>query len=85
MKLHILFIQRKERYTEELAPEARIVWDEFALDENPEEFEKQCEQEIVKLGPDVTAHKVIVVNVSQSEVRRLLVETPELEGKVVDP
>lgn len=84
MKLHILFIQRNESYPGELAPEARIVWDEFAFDENPEQFEKECEQELLKLGPGIAAHRVIPVNVPQDEIRRLLLETPTVEGKIVD-
>ena len=82
MKVHILFVLRKESYPEEHAPEARIVWDEFSVDENPEGFEEAIAKDLKELGSDIQAHRVIPVRVGQDEVRRLLLTTPTVEGKI---
>lgn len=84
MKVHILFILRKESYPEEHAPEARIVWDEFSVDENPQGFEEACAKDLKEVGDDIQAHRVIPVNVPQAEIRRLLLTTPTVQGKIVE-
>lgn len=84
MDLFILFIQRKESYEGEYAPEALVVWDEFAMDENPEGFEEVCKKELVANGDQVMAHKVIRVRVDGDKIRKLLVGTSVLNGEIVE-
>lgn len=83
MRLHVLFIQRKESYVGEYAPEARIVWDEFSVEENPEGFEEACAKDLKEVGNDIMAHRVIPVWVDQAEIRNLLLTTPTVKGKIV--
>ena len=83
MNLHILFIQRKERHPGEHAPEARIVWDEFSVEENPDGFEEACAKDLKEIGNDIQAHRVIQVAVGQDEIRKLLLDAPTVEGKIV--
>lgn len=84
MDLFILFIQRKESYEGEYAPEALVVWDEFAMDENPEGFEEVCKKELAANGDQVMAHKVLRVRVDGDKIRKLLVGTPVLNGEIVE-
>lgn len=83
MDLHILFIQRKEEYEGQFAPEALVVWDENCIDENPEGFEKACAEAIKDVGSDLWASKVIRINVSGDKIRKLLVGVPVLDGAIV--
>ncbi len=83
MDLHILFIQRKEEYPEQFAPEALVVWDEYCVEENPEGFEAACAEAIKSVGDDLLAHKVVRFRVSQPKIRELLLETPVIEAKLL--
>lgn len=84
MDLHILFIQRKEEYPLEYAPEALVVWDEYAMDENPEGFDEACAKALKEHGDQVVAHKVIRFRVDQEKVRKLLLGTPVIEAKLIE-
>jgi hypothetical protein len=83
MDLHILFIQRKEQYSEQFAPEALVVWDENSLDENPEGFEEACEKAIKEVGSELWASKVIRIRVSGDAIRKELVGSPVFPGTIV--
>lgn len=83
MNLYVLFGQRKEGYTEQYAPEALEVMDEFAYDENGQWLEdKLKEHEATK---EFLALKIVRVDLgagSQENIRHLLVGTPEIKGTV---
>jgi hypothetical protein len=83
MDLHILFIQRKEDYAEQYAPEALVVWDEHSLDENPEGFEDACKKAIADVGNELWASKVVRIRVDGNKIRKLLVGTPVVDGNIV--
>ncbi len=70
MELHVLFIQRKESYHEEHAPEALVIADEYTMDENPEWFEKRCEEELKSTGDDILGHAVVIIEVDQDIIRK---------------
>lgn len=84
MNLHVLFIQRKENYEGQYAPEALVVCDEYTMEENPQVFEKECAEALAKQG-GVVASKVILVAVDQAEIRRQLLGIPKVKGTVVEP
>lgn len=81
MILKVLFIQRKEAYEGQHAPEAVAVVDEFTYDENPQAFHSECEVIIADIGNELAGHEVIDIEVDQSEIRRrILGETHPLSG-----
>lgn len=82
MNLHVLFIQRAEGYPGEHAPEARIVWDEFSVDENPDGFDEAIANELDEV-PDAVAHRVVCIAVDQDAIRELLLGTPTIAGRLV--
>lgn len=84
MNLHILFIQRKESYHEQYAPEALVVWDEYSMEANPEGFEEACEKALKDAGDEVMASTVVVVSVNQAAIRERLVGHLKLDGKIKD-
>ena len=84
MKLHILFGQRKQNYEGEYAPEALLVWDEYAVDESSEAYAAELAKTREKYGPEMSAMKVILVSVNQDAIVKLLNEDPVLPGKVVE-
>jgi len=82
MKLHILFMQRAEKYEGEYAPEALIVWDEYGVDENPIGWHEACAKEVKELDNGEHSFRVIEVNVSQDRIRDLLLHNPGVMGLV---
>jgi hypothetical protein len=84
MDIHILFIQRKESYEGEYAPEALVVWDEFAMEENPEGFDEACAKELKAHGDQVQAHRVFRFHVDGDVIRKKLIGTPTLEATLLE-
>lgn len=82
MKLFVLFGQQKESYDGEHAPAALLVWDEYAVDENPEGFEKDVEKTKATYREDMIAMRVVAVEVDQDKIRRLLLSTPTIPGEI---
>ena len=68
MRLSILFGQRKEHYEGEYAPEALLVWDEYARDYNPEDFDEALEKAKAEQGDGMQAFKVIDIEVDQDKI-----------------
>lgn len=86
MKLFILFAQPKNSYEGENAPEARLVWDEFCVDANPEGFEAAIEAEKATCLKDgYTAARVITITVDGDKIDRLLNKVPNVAGEVEEP
>lgn len=85
MKLRILFGQRKENYPGQYGPEAILCWDEFCIDENPAEFDKQVETTTEDLKSDFSSFRVIDIEVNHDKIRQMLnVDIPILPGRVID-
>lgn len=83
MNLHILFIQRAESYPNQYAPEALLVWDEYAMSENPEGFDEACASVLETHGNSIVAHRVIRFSVDQDEIRELLIGTATVDAKLL--
>ena len=84
MKLRILFGQRKENYPGQYGPEAILCWDEFCIDENPAEFDKQVETTTENLKSDFSSFRVIDIEVNHDKIRQMLnVDIPILPGRVI--
>lgn len=83
MQLHVLFIQRTEDYPGQHAPEARLVWDEYSVDENPEGFEEAIASDLAKCGDDVEFSRVITLEVDHGQIREILCGTPKISARVI--
>lgn len=82
MDLHILFGQRRQNYEGEYAPEVLVCWDEFTIDENPEGFWEAVDEAKQEMADEMSAMCVVVVQVDQDKIARLLNATPALKGEV---
>jgi hypothetical protein len=69
MEITVLFIQRKESYDGEYAPEALIVADEYTMDVNPEFFDEEVKR--VLEGSDISGHTIVSFEVDQDLIRSL--------------
>jgi hypothetical protein len=85
MKLHVLFGQRKQRYDGEFAPEALDCWDECSIDQNPAGFEQSIAGAMATYTSEMSAMRVIVVEVDGDKIERLLNRAPAVAGTVEDP
>lgn len=83
MKIHVLFMQRQERYQGEFGPEALVAIDEFCLDENPDNWAEQVAK-AKAAHKDVSAgFAEVAISVDGDEIRRrCLNEQPALKGKI---
>lgn len=84
MKIHVLFGQRKENYTGEYGPEVLLAWDEFLVDENPDRFADEIEEQKKAHASDMLAMRLIVLEVDYDQIRKLLVEAPIVTATVVE-
>lgn len=82
MKLHILFGLRKEHYAEKYGPEILLAWDEFSHDENFEGWTKELTEKCAFYASEMQAMRVIVLDVSQKQIRELLVGTPVVKATI---
>lgn len=82
MNLHILFGQRKQSYAGEHAPEPLLCWSEYEIEENPEGFDQEVLEKTKKAESDFSAVRLIVVEVDQDKIARLLNEPPTVKGTV---
>lgn len=82
MIIKCLFFQRNEDYYDgEYAPEFLVGVDEYSNEENPEWFVERCEKEKESLK-DEGVFRVIDIEVSQDQIRSLLIDDPTVKGKV---
>lgn len=72
MILKVLFIQRKESYEGQYAPEALCCVDEYAEEENPTWFQDQCKKELEVVKNDIISSKIIEIDIDQSKIRKIL-------------
>jgi len=85
MEIRVLFIQRVERYPNELAVEALAVEDEYTREENPEWFKEECLKQLELAGDDVAGSAVVAFKVDEVEIRRrCLGEEPPMEAPIVE-
>lgn len=83
MKVHILFGVRKEDYPGQYGTEARLAWDEYCIEENPEGWAKAVEEERKLVGDDMQAMKVVVLDVDEDRIRKLVVgDTPVVKARI---
>jgi len=83
MDLHVLFMQRKERYEGEFGPEALVCWDEYTIHENPEGFEKEVDQQKDAFKNDAAGFALVKISVDGEKVRSMcLDEDHHLEGRI---
>ncbi len=83
MILKALFGQRKCRYEGEYAPELLVCWDEYCIDENPTEFEKEIEQTKKDLKEDFTSFVVVDIVVDNNAIKSFLNKNPVIKGKII--
>jgi len=80
MKLHIIFGQRKCRYTGEYAPEALDIADEYTMEENPDWLYNKMEDH--RKGGSFESVRIIIVKVGDDKIDKAFA-TPEIDGEVV--
>lgn len=85
MKLHILFGQRKQRYDGEYGPEVLDCWDEYSINENPDGYETAMAGAMAAQASEMSAMRVIVVEVDGDKIERLLNREPVVKGEVKEP
>ena len=86
MTIKALFVQRKEDYEGQYAPELQFAIDEFTHEENPEPLEDAIEQiqEALKSG-NFLGFAIVDIDVDQDEIRRrCLRQDPPMEGEIQD-
>lgn len=80
LDVEVLFIQRKERYPREWAPEALgAITTDLLLDSQEEFWKAEVERSLGKVSDDIVGHKVLTVAVP----RELLVSMLSYRGPVV--
>lgn len=83
MIIKIHFIQRKESYPGENAPEARTVVDEYSYSENPEWFKKTIEADLEVIGTDLAGSAVVEIEVPDAAIRAACIPSVPLIKSVV--
>ena len=82
MILKVLFVQRKESYPGQYAPEAVAITDEFSEEENPRCFDEECIAALTNLADEICGHAVVEIEVDQDAIRRACEPRPRVVGKV---
>lgn len=83
MKIHVLFMQRKEGYPGEFGPEAVAAIDEFTLDENPAAWNAEMNLQREKNKQSAVGFAEVQIRVDQDEIRRrCLGITLALKGQI---
>lgn len=83
MDLHVLFMQRKERYEEEFGPEVLVAWDEYCVNENPDGFWEEVDTAKKKHEECSAGFALIKVTVDGDAVRKMcLQQDHKLDGDV---
>lgn len=83
MKLHVLFGQRKERYTGEYAPEALACMSEYDHDDNPEYL--AGEQANADASAEFRSTAVVTFEFSREQLERILNPVPAVLTAAVVP
>lgn len=84
INIKTLWIQRKERYEGEFAPECLLAVDEYTDDSNPEYWEEQSKKELDACGNDVESHAIINIRIPRAEVEKQLRPGGTIDGTVVE-
>jgi hypothetical protein len=61
MKVHTLWIQRKDFNT----PELVAAWDEFCIEENESGWKEECDDALRAIGSDLGASRYITLDVPE--------------------
>jgi len=83
MILHCLFIQRKEQYEGQYAPELMSAIDEYTWDENPEGSEKEFQVILDQMKGDIMGHARINVEINQATIREKCLNVSTVFGEIV--
>lgn len=70
--LKTLWIQRKESYPGEYAPECLLAVDQYTDDSNPEYWEDESKKQLDACGNDVENFAIITVRIPREEVNKRL-------------
>lgn len=84
MILKVLFIQRKESYTGEYAPEAQYCATEFDLEENSAIFDEAVKDILSSLKDDIAGWAIVDVEVPQEQIRNICLNNQRVVGKIVE-
>ena len=84
MNLHVLFLQRRERYDGELAPEAIAIADEYTLEEVPEYLDVERQKYERDVGSEaIESFAEVVIEVPHAEIlQRLRPKSLPIKGAV---
>lgn len=82
MLLHVLFAQRRERYTGEFGPEAVATATEYQTDENPDLMQGLYDEAKASMGKDIIGLCWVSMRVNADTIRgRLLpAELPPIQA-----
>lgn len=81
MIVYIIFVQRRERYPGEHAPEALECQDQFGREENPDFLDEKMAE--YRKDEDLLSVKLVPVVVSDAKLDEILaVASPHIEGKI---
>lgn len=84
MMLRCLFVQRKESYEGQHAPELISTVDEYSYSENPEAFDAEFAENLKDVLDDIVGHSIIWIQVDQQEIRnRCISNLAPLPGIIV--
>jgi len=84
MILKTLWIQRKERYKGEYAPEMLAAVDEYTNDDNPDLWPEKCDKALRAVGDEVASYRVINIELDREAVFNAVGEVG-IEAKSVVP
>lgn len=83
MDLHVLFMQRKERYEGEYGPEAILCWDEYCVNENPDGFDQAVEKAKRDYHDDSAGFAMTRISIDGDKVREMCLQTDhKLDGDI---
>jgi hypothetical protein len=82
MEIFVLFIQRKEQYEGQHAPEAVMCIDEFSLEGGIEWWKGKAKKKVESFEGEISGHAVVRFEVNQEKVRELCISVPSLEAKM---
>lgn len=74
MKIHVLFMQRREDFDGEFPPEPILVWDEYSREENPEGFAIDVEEAKSQHAEVAVGFAIETIDVDGAKIRDTCLE-----------
>jgi hypothetical protein len=78
VKIKCLFIQRKERYEGQYAPNLAVAVDEYADEENPDFYVEQKKSALAELSDSIVGYTEVVLTVDMEFIRKRCLTPPEV-------